>query len=118
VLLAADSIDEITEMIWCVFRRNLPRHGFNFIRLVILSIVSPMLDSHERDWAKTRNEGLIGDKDVSAIGRLKYDAEAVFCYHRVKVGSNWTPCLGGRWLCASFAAKEELPNSVPHSQPA
>ncbi len=37
-----------------------------------------MLDSHERDRTKTHNEGLVGDKDVSTVGRLERDAEAGF----------------------------------------
>ncbi len=77
-----------------------------------------MLNSHERDGAKARNEGVVGDKDVSAVDRLERDAEAGFCHDGVKVASNWTPYLTDARVRASFAPKEELPNSVLQSQPA
>jgi hypothetical protein len=41
-------------------RRNLPRHGFNFIRVVVFSIVPPVLDSDELDRAKVLNDGIVG----------------------------------------------------------
>ena len=77
-----------------------------------------MLDSHERDRAKARNGGIVGDKAVSAVRRLECDAQASFCHDRVKVVCNWTPYLAGARVRASFAPKENLPNSVPQSRPA
>ena len=71
-----------------------------------------MLDSYERDRAKARNVGIVGDKAVSAVRRLECDAQASFCHDRVKVASNWVPCLtAGARLC-TFSAPEDLPNSV------
>jgi hypothetical protein len=96
-----------------VFERNLPRHGFNFIRVVVFSIVPAVLDSHERHRAKARNDGIVGDKAVSAVRRLECDAEAAFCHDRVKVALNWTPYLADARVCAPFAPKVDLPNSVP-----
>jgi hypothetical protein len=48
-----------------------------------------VFDSHERDRAKARNVGIVGDKAVSAVRRLECDAQASFCHDRVKVASNW-----------------------------
>jgi hypothetical protein len=77
-----------------------------------------MLDPHEGDRAKACNEGVMRDKDVRAVGRLECDAKARFRHDSVKVASNWTPYLCDARVRASFAAKEELPNSVLHGQPA
>ena len=77
-----------------------------------------MLDSHERHRAKAGNDGVVGDKDISAVGRLECDAEASLCHEGVKVGSKWTPCLADARIRGSFAPKEDLPNSVVQSQPA
>jgi hypothetical protein len=49
---------------------QLARHGFNFIRVVVFRIVPPVLDSDERDRAKVLNDGIVGDKAVSAVRRL------------------------------------------------
>jgi hypothetical protein len=95
----------------------LARHGFNYIRVVVFSIAPPVLDSHERDRAKARIDGIVGDKAVSAVRRLECDAEAAFCHDRVKVALNWTPYLADARVCASFAPKVDLPNSVPQSRP-
>ncbi len=74
-----------------------------------------MLHSHERDRTKTHNEGLVGDKDVSTVGRLERDAEAGFCHDHVKVASNWTPYLADARVHASFAPKERpQPSPRPH----
>ena len=74
-----------------------------------------MLDSHERYRAKARNDGIVGDKDVSAVRRLECDAQASFCHDRVKVVFNWTPYRADARLYEFFASKEDLPNYVPHS---
>jgi hypothetical protein len=95
----------------------LPRHGFNFIRVVVFSIVPAVLDSHERHRAKARNDGIVGDKTVSAVRRLECDAQAAFCHDRVKVALKRTPYLADARVCASFAPKVDLPNSVPQSRP-
>jgi hypothetical protein len=107
----------MAEIVGCVFRRNLPCHAFNFIGIVVRSIASPMLDAHEGDRAKSCNEGVTCDKDVSAVGRLEYDAKAGFCHDRVKVTSNWTLYLSDARVRASLAPNEELPNFVLHGQP-
>ena len=78
----------------------------------------PVLDSHERDRAEARNDGIVGDKDVSAVRRLECDAKAGFCHDRSKVASNWTPYLADARVRAPFAPKEDLPNSVLQSRPA
>ena len=62
--------------------------------------------------------GIVGDKAVSAVRRLECDAQARFCHDRVKVASNWTPYLADARVRASFAPKEDLPNTVPQSRPA
>jgi hypothetical protein len=101
-----------------VFFRNLARRGFNFARVVVFSIAPRVLDSHERDRAKSRNVGIVGDKAVSAVRRPECDAQASFCHDRVKVASYWTPYLAdAREFRASSAPKEDLPNST-QSRPA
>src|SRR5215831_16378580 len=72
-----------------------------------------MLDSDERDRAKTLNNSIVSDKDVSAFRRLECDAQAGFCHHRVKFAFNWTSYLAN--AREFFAPKQDLPNSVPHS---
>jgi hypothetical protein len=95
-----------------VLCRNLARRGFNFARVVVFSIAPRVLDSQERDRAKAHNVGIVGDKAVSAVRRLECDAQASFCHDRMKVVSNWTPYLAdARGFRASFAPKEDLPNS-------
>ena len=71
-----------------VFCRNLARHGFNFFRVVVFSIPPRVLDSHERDRAKARSDGTVGDKDVSAFRWLEGGAQAGFCHEGVKVALN------------------------------
>jgi hypothetical protein len=101
-----------------VFCRNLASHGFNFIRVVVFSIAPPVLDSRERDRAKARDDGIVGDKAVSAVRRLECDAQASFCHDGVKVASNWTIYLADARVRASFAPEEDLPNSATQSRPA
>jgi hypothetical protein len=94
------------------------RRGFNFARVVGFSIAPRVLDPHERDRAKARNVGIVGDKAVNAVRRLERDAQASFCHDRVKVVSNWTPYLAdARGFRASFASKEDLPNSTQADPP-
>jgi len=50
------------------------------------------LDSYERDRAKARNVGIVGDKAVSAVRRLECDAQASFCHDHV------TSLLTGRLI--------------------
>jgi len=71
-----------------------------------------VLDTHERDRAKVRNDTLIGDKAVNAVRRLECDAQALFCHDGVKVASNWMSNLAGAWPCTASAPEEALPNSV------
>lgn len=97
-----------------MFGGNLARHGFNFSRIVVFSIAPLVLDPHERDRAKARNDGIVGDKAVSAVRRLECDAKARFSHDRVKVVFNWIPYRADARLCAFFAPKEDLPKSVPH----
>jgi hypothetical protein len=53
-----------------------------------------------------RNDGIVGDKAVSAGRRLECDAQASFCYDRVEVASNWMPYLAdARGVSASFPPK-------------
>src|SRR5689334_2749244 len=98
-----------------MFCRNLARHSFNFSRVVVFSIAPLVLDSYERDRAKARNDGIVGDKAVSAVRRLECDAQASFFHDRVKVIFKWTPCRADARLCGSFALKEDPPDSVRHS---
>src|SRR5262249_13805533 len=72
-----------------VFCRNLARHGFNFFRMGVFSIAPGVLDSHERDRAKARSDGMVGDKDVSAFR---------FCHEGVKVALNRTPYHFGQFI--------------------
>jgi hypothetical protein len=71
----------------------LPRHFLNFIRRIILSIPSCVLDPREQDGAKARK--VVGDgesmKAISAVRRLECDAYARFGNDGVKVASNWMP---------------------------
>jgi len=76
-----------------------------------------VLDSYERDSAKARNVGIVGDKAVSAVRRLECDVQASFCHDRVKVASNWMPYLADARVRASFAPKEDLPNSCRKADP-
>jgi len=50
-----------------------------------------VLDAHERDRAKARDDVVIGDKAVGAVRRFECDAQALFGYDGVKVASNWMP---------------------------
>jgi hypothetical protein len=63
------------------------------------------------------NDGIVGDKDVSAVRRLEGDAQAGFCRDGVKVASNWRLHLAGAWFCAPSAPEKNLPNPVPHDVP-
>jgi hypothetical protein len=109
------SVNELPEVNRWVFCRNLARHGFNFFRVVVFSIPPRVLDSHERDRAKARSDGTVGDKDVSAFRWLEGGAQASFCHEGVKVALNWTPYLADARVRGALAPKEGLPNSVPHS---
>jgi hypothetical protein len=77
-----------------------------------------VFDSQEREPVKARNDGIVGDKHVSAVRRLECDAKASFCHDRMKVASNWTPYLADARVRAFFVPKEDLPNSVLQSRPA
>jgi len=74
-----------------------------------------MLDSYERDGAKAFNDGILGDEAVSAFRWLERDTQAGFCHDGVKIAFSWTPYLADARLHGSFAPKQHLPNSVPHS---
>ena len=68
-----------------------------------------MLDACQRDSAI-----IVDDKHVNAVRRLECDVHGCFGHDRVKVASNWVPCLtAGARLCTFSAPPEEaLPNSV------